>query len=180
MPGVRERSPSRGQAAAEEHPHESFGDNGAVALRLAAAREGGHLEVLERLLRCPSIQQSERRLLAEERVDPSAGAVAQTALATAARGGHVGVLQALLEDPRVEPAAFVAAELDAEAPLPLPLSARYALQSRPAVLRVMMSHADQARVAACFPQSSTSADVRSLHAAAWRRRRAAVLSWATA
>lgn len=165
------------------------------------ATRNGHLPVLERLLADPRADPSANnnaavlgaaieghlpvltRLLADERVDPHEGSAMRTPLAAAARGGHVDIIRALMDDPRVDAAGYMRAELDPDTPgrVELPLSSRFALQCRPAVLRVIMEADFDLEVTPDeFPQGFAPASVRDLQAAAWRRRRAAVLAWATA
>lgn len=135
---------------------------------LEAASEG-HLPVLARLL--------------ASNIDcPHDGWQLRAPLAAAARSGHIDVVRALLEDPRVDAAEFVQATLDDDTPgrADLPPSSWFALQCRPAVLRVIMQNGSTRDESSGLPTGFAPASVRDLLAAAWRRRRAAVLAWATA
>lgn len=130
-----------------------------AAIRLACA--GGHLAIIQRLLLDP-------------RVDPDA--CAHAALESAAAKGHVGVLAELLADPRVDAAEYVRMQ-HAEASLTdLPLSSQYMLLRQPMVVHRLVLPRDGVEG---VTHSYTLADVRAWCATAWRRRRHAVLAWAT-
>lgn len=117
-----------------------------------------------------------QRMLLDARTDPVAAG--QKALAAAAEQKRLLVLQALLEDPRVDPLPFARKRLTA-AP-PLERAARTTLMRQPALayglaLRVPLAAAGAA--APLLRHAYDAADVAAMCAAAWRRRRAAVLAW---
>lgn len=132
------------------------------AIRSASC--GGHLGIVARLLQ-------------DERVDPGAGG--QAALALAAREGHIEVMHALLEDPRVDAEAFLRSHVQiSERSLsvqPLPMLARRALLGKPSVARALLTVPTQAATLV-MPKKVGAAEVNSWLAAAWRRRRGAVLA----
>lgn len=129
------------------------------AVRMASHR--GHLHVVTRLLQ-------------DKRVDPGAGG--QAALALAAREGHIDVLHALLEDPRVDAEAYLNSYLASDGKA-LPLLSRQALLRRPAVVRALLAKPEGAADRFPLPAAFGRAEMRGWAAAAWRRRRAAMLAW---
>lgn len=162
------------------------GSLGEAACRAAGA---GHLPVLERLLADPRTDPSAsfnaaireaslcgstgavRRLLEEPRVDPGAGN--QASLALAARRGHVAVIHELLADPRVSVDAFLGSVVKSAGRDHMTLPACYALLSKPSAVRLLL--AETTGKDPRFPRAYGSRDVASWGAAAWRRRRHALL-----
>lgn len=158
---------------------------------LWAAAGNGHLAVLERLLADPRVDPSCRcnaavraasqhgrvdvvmRLLQDERVDPGAGG--QAALALAARECHIGVMHALLEDPRVDPEAYLTSYLKLPTK-PLGQVPQLALLRRPSVVRALLANPAGAAERFRLPAAFCCDEMRGSAAAAWHRRRAAVLA----
>lgn len=180
---------------------EPIRDDRGTRLWLAASR--GHLPMVEQLLSDDSVDPSAfhnaairmacrgghlsvvQRLLADERTDPHAGG--QAALEAAAAGGHLRVLEALLADPRVDAVGFMEAEFgeswddddDNDSALrgaELPWSSQFVLSRQPSVARELVTPPGLA-YGARIQHSYKAADVRAWYAAAWRRRRHAVLAW---
>lgn len=116
-------------------------------------------------------------MLLDPRADPDAAG--QAALAAAAAGGHISVLEALLEDPRVTAPAFAVPELTRRAPAAGSATDRLMMR-QPSVLRALalpLPRGPALPVVPLQPYTLTASDAAEMAAAAWRRRRAAVLSW---
>lgn len=98
--------------------------------------------------------------------------------ALAASEGHVDVMQALLHDPRVDAEAFVRSYLKSERKQ-LSSMARHILLRKPSVVRLLTAEPAVGGAAERFPLPASfgRSDVRGWAAAAWRRRRGAVLAW---
>lgn len=152
------------------------------ALRNAAIRmasRSGHLPVVQ-------------WLLADERLGVDPDASGHAALEAAAAGGHVDVLQALLADPRVDAGHYMQSEYDSSDDAGalqgegLPRSTRLVLLRQPSVVRALvlppLRPGDDASAeggdapAAPLRHAYRAADVHAWGAAAWRRRRHAVLA----
>lgn len=98
-------------------------------------------------------------------------------LEAAAVHGHTAILTALLADPRVDPIIYCSGRF-ARKPV-LPLASKRLLMLQPAVLRalVLQPQAAGGAAPAAKPVKMKEPDVAAMCAAAWRRRRAAVLAW---
>lgn len=179
-----------------------------LAAVVDVAAKSGHLELLERLaLRNFDIQRSWRlscrsevdvataaldapsesrlpvhliqRMLLDTCADPEAAG--QQALAAAAAQKRLFIMQALLEDPRVDPLPVAAVLLVADLEVALDPDVCSILLRQPALAHRFALPAADATAAALLRQYAYSAaDAAAMCAAAWRRRRAAVLAWISA
>lgn len=158
--------------------------------------EGEDLELLERLARNASRPLEHDRLGVDCRpisiaviqgmlLDTCAEAEAagKQALAEAAAQKRLLIVQALLEDPRVDPLQFATEKLSGTITPPLHPAVRTILMRQPAVARNFAIPSDSRALTATGAEAAplllhkyTSIDVTAMCAAAWRRRRAAVLA----